>query len=88
VLSGLLCLCFLVSVLVETHSRSARLGGVVTAPEIVARQGDGPNYPPSFKEPLHAGIEFELLDQRPGWLHIQLADGSDAWIPGDKADLI
>jgi hypothetical protein len=88
VLAGVLWLCFLVSVAVESHSRSSRVSGVVTAPEIVARQGDGPNYAPSFKEPLRSGTEFELLDQRPGWFHIQLADGSDAWIPDDKADLI
>lgn len=88
VLAGVLWLCFLGSVAVEGHRRSARIGGVVTAAEIVARQGDGPNYAPSFKEPLHAGTEFELLSRRPGWFHIHLADGSDAWIPDHAADLI
>lgn len=88
VLAGVLWLCFLGSVAVASHSRSARIGGVVTAAEIVARQGDGPNYAASFKEPLHAGTEFDLLSRRPGWFHIALADGSDAWIPDHAADLI
>ncbi len=88
VLSGLLCLCFLISVVVETRERSTRLGGVITASEIVARQGDGPNYAPSFKEPLHAGTEFELLDRRPGWFHIELSDGSRAWVPDTAAEII
>ena len=88
ILPGILWLCFVASVAVESHSRSARIDGVVTAPEIVARQGDGPNYAPSFKEPLHAGTEFELLNRRPGWFHIHLADGSDAWVPDHAADLI
>lgn len=88
VLGGLLCLCFVISVVVETRERSTRLGGVVTAPEIVARQGDGPNYAPSFKEPLHAGTEFELLDRRPGWFHIELSDGSRAWVPDTAAEII
>lgn len=88
VLSGLLCLCFFVSVVVESHRRSTRLGGVVTAPQIVARQGDGPNYAPSFKDPLHAGTEFDLIDRRPGWFHIELADGSKAWVPDTAAELI
>jgi tetratricopeptide (TPR) repeat protein len=88
VLCGVLWLAFLASVAVEHYSRSSRIGGVVTASEIVARQGDGPNYAPSFKEPLHAGTEFELLGQRPGWFHIELADGTDAWIPDDTAELI
>ncbi len=87
-LCGILWLAFLTSVAVESHSRSARVGGVVTASEVVARQGDGPNYAPSFKEPLHAGTEFELLAQRPGWFHIQLADGTDAWIPDTAAGII
>ncbi len=88
VLGGLLCLCFLISVVVEARERSTRLGGVITASEIVARQGDGPNYAPSFKEPLHAGTEFELLDRRPGWFHIELSDGSRAWVPDTAAEII
>ncbi len=88
VLTGVLWLCLLVSVVVGTQQQSATIGGVVTAAEIVARQGDGPNYPPSFKDPLHAGTEFSLLEQRPGWLHIELSDGSDAWIPESAAELV
>lgn len=88
VLSAILWLGFLASVAVESHRRAARIGGVVTAPEIVARQGDGPNYAPSFKDPLHAGTEFELLDRRPGWLHIQLTDGTETWIPDTTAEII
>lgn len=88
VLCGVLWLALLTSVAVESHRRSSRVGGVVIASEIVARQGDGPNYAPSFEEPLHAGTEFELLAQRPGWFHIQLADGTDAWIPDTAAEMI
>jgi hypothetical protein len=84
-LSGVLVLCLPASIQVETHKQSALRFGVITAGEIVARQGDGPNYPPSFKDPLHAGTEFELLEQRPGWIHIRLSDGADAWIPEDSA---
>lgn len=88
VLAGLLWLGLAISVVVETHQRGAVVYGVVTAPEIVARQGDGPNYAPRFEDPLHAGTEFELLEQRPGWLHIELADGSDAWISDTAAELV
>ncbi len=85
---GVLVLCFLTSILVESHRQANTRYGVITVPEIVARQGDGPNYPPSFKDPLHAGTEFELLEQRPGWLHIQLSNGTDAWIPDGTASLV
>ncbi len=42
----------------------------------------------SFKEPLHGGTEFDLLEQRPGRLHIKLSDDSDNWIPRSSADMI
>ncbi len=88
VLSAILFACLLTSVVVETHRRAHTVYGVVTASEIVARQGDGPNYPPSFQDPLHAGTEFVLVEQRPGWFHIELSDGSDAWIPDTAAGLV
>jgi len=88
VLSGVLVACLLSSLLIENHRRSTVRFGVITAAEIVARQGDGPNYPPSFKDPLHAGTEFELIEQRPGWFHIRLSDGAEAWIPQDTAEQV
>ena len=88
VLAGILLLCFLASVLVETQGQADRRFGVITAPQVVARQGDGPNYPPSFKDPLHAGTEFDLLEHRPGWMHIRLSNGADAWVADDAADII
>jgi hypothetical protein len=88
VISGILTICFFSSVIVESSSRSREVCGVVTAKEIIARQGDGQNYPPSFKEPLHEGTEFDLLEARPGWLHIKLSDGSDGWISDGCAHLI
>jgi len=48
----------------------------------------GRNYPPSFKEPLHEGTEFNLLEKRSGWFHIKLFDGSEGWIPDDSAETI
>ncbi len=86
-LSAALALVLFVSILVETRRQSGERFGVITAAEVVARQGDGPNYPPSFKDSLHAGTEFDLLEQRPGWFHIRLSDGADAWVPEDAAEL-
>lgn len=88
VLSGVLLLCFLASTAIETNRQASVRYGVITTSEVVARQGDGPNYPPSFKDPLHAGMEFTLVEQRPGWLHIVLSNGSEAWIPDDTAGLV
>ncbi|HUV64018.1 MAG TPA: SH3 domain-containing protein [Sedimentisphaerales bacterium] len=87
-IAAFLTVCFLASVILEARSQSRTACGVILADEVTARQGDGPNYPKSFKEPLHAGTEFDLLERRPGWFQIRLLDGSTGWIPDDSADLI
>lgn len=88
VICAILTTCFFISLVLESGTKAARICGVITIKEVVAHQGDGQNYAPSFKEPLHEGTEFDLLESRPGWLHIELSDNSDAWIPRISADLI
>jgi tetratricopeptide (TPR) repeat protein len=85
---GILLVCFVVSVVLDSRSQARMVCGVITAEEVVARQGDGQNYPASFKAPLHAGTEFDLLERRPGWFHIRLFDGSEGWISETGAELI
>ena len=88
VVCGVLTACLLASVVLETRTRGSRVCGVITTEKVFAHQGDGRNYPESFKDPLHAGTEFDLLERRSGWLHIRLSDKSDGWIPDNSADLI
>lgn len=88
VITSICMLCFLCSVIVETQQRTRTICGVITVQEVVARQGDGQNYPVSFKEPLHEGTEFDVLERRPGWLHIRLSDNNDGWIPNNTAELL
>jgi hypothetical protein len=81
-----LCLALGLSIAVtQIQSRTKRCG-VITAPQVTARQGDSESFPPSFKDPLHAGTEFRLLETRPNWLHIQLDNGSKAWIPDEAGE--
>ena len=85
---GIFTVCLAVSVGVDRHVRINERCGVILADSVEARQGDGPGYLLSFKEPLHAGTEFDLLEQRPGWWHVRLANGSDAWIPDTAAQQV
>lgn len=62
--------------------------GVLVASEVVARNGDGNSYSPSFEAPLHAGLDFRLVQQRSGWLQIELKDGRRCWIPEEAAALV
>jgi tetratricopeptide (TPR) repeat protein len=84
VVSGL----FLVSIVVETVQTARSPAGVVTAREVMARKGDAETYQPSFIEPLHAGTEFVSLEERSGWRHIELGDGSRGWIPVTAGELV
>ncbi|MCD4831483.1 MAG: hypothetical protein K8R02_06715 [Anaerohalosphaeraceae bacterium] len=88
VLCGIVFLCLASSVVVEQACVQKQSCGVIVAEEVVARQGDGENYMASFKEPLHAGSEFELVESRGGWLHIRLGNESQGWIRVDAAELI
>ena len=88
VICSVLTACLLASVVMETRASTGRVCGVITTEKVVARQGDGRNYPESFKDPLHAGTEFDLLERRSGWLHIRLSDNSGGWIPDNSAELI
>ncbi|MHC5006568.1 MAG: SH3 domain-containing protein [Planctomycetota bacterium] len=65
-----------------------QLEGVVLADEVVVRKGNGVGFEPQFEEPLYQGVEFRLLEQRPGWLHIELANDKTGWIRSDQAGLL
>ena len=88
IICGFLTLCLIGSIAVEGGAETKNACGVITAQEVVAYQGDSQNYPPSFKEPLHEGTEFDLLERRSGWFHIKLFDESEGWIPDNSAELI
>ena len=79
---------FLGSLVFESTVQASQQAGVVIAPQVIARTGDGQSYEPAFSDPLHAGAEFVLLDARNDWNHVGLPDGRQCWIPADSADLV
>lgn len=51
--------------------------------ETHARAADSDNAPLRYRNPLPAGTEVVIVEHRPGWLLIRLADGREAWVrPG------
>ena len=78
---------FSTSLLAKRFGRQ-ETSGVIVAQKIIARQGDGLNYQPSFTAPLHAGTEFSLVEQRGKWLHVELRDGRQCWLPTESSELI
>ena len=80
---------FLFGSLVSEEIQKSRFRtGVIVAEQITARKGDSESYQSSFREPLHAGTEFHLLEERKNWYYIELADGRRTWIPAASAGMV
>jgi tetratricopeptide (TPR) repeat protein len=62
--------------------------GVIISSEVSARKGNSETYESSFKEPLHSGTEFILLEERGGWLNIELADARTCWVPAKDVEMV
>ncbi len=77
-----------VSFLVEAAERGARDAGVVVAQSIELRTGDGESYPARYENPIHAGVEVTVREERAGWTLIELPDGKDGWVPSESVERI
>jgi tetratricopeptide (TPR) repeat protein len=76
------------SLAVDAYEQANVRSGVILQQEIIGRKGDSTTFEPTFKDPLHVGVEFNLVEERKGWFHIELADGRRCWIPESAAELI
>lgn len=80
------------SLLVESWHLQNRRPGVVVAEEVVARKGDSASYEASFQEPLHAGAEFLVVEERPSWIQVELhlPDGERprCWLPKSAVAMV
>jgi tetratricopeptide (TPR) repeat protein len=85
---GLIGLLFLASLVFEGFFADRQREGVILVENVSARKGDGDTYQPSFKNPLHAGTEVRILEDRNTWYHIELRDGRRCWVPHSAAELI
>lgn len=61
------------------HFEHVRHGVVIT--ETLARKGNGASYEAAFNQPLGAGTEFTVREQRGDWLHVDLPDADGCWLP-------
>lgn len=75
-------LCLLVAATVSIDLLREQMDpfGVVLHDGVIARKGNGDGFAPAFTDPLDQGVEFRLVESRPGWYRIELHDGESAWI--------
>ncbi len=76
------------SLLSEEISLRNTRPGVVISREVVARKGNSETYEPSFKDPLHSGTEFRLIEDRGSWYQIELADARTCWVHSKDVELV
>ncbi|MGD8368991.1 MAG: tetratricopeptide repeat protein [Desulfobacterales bacterium] len=76
------------SLVAEQVHRQRTRPGVVISEQVVARKGNSVTYEPSFKEPLHAGAEFTLMETRGDWCRIALPDSRTCWVPKTDIEMV
>jgi hypothetical protein len=50
------------------------------------RKGNGDGFEPAFVETLGPGVECTVLEERPGWLRLELPDGRSGWVRSNQAE--
>ncbi|MEW6355425.1 MAG: tetratricopeptide repeat protein [Planctomycetota bacterium] len=85
---GILAVVLFASLFVEAWADSRETAGIVLAGETIARKGDSATYEPSFKDPLHAGAEFQVVEDRGEWINVRLVDGRSCWLPKKDIGLV
>jgi hypothetical protein len=61
---------------------------VVIANDVVVRKGNGQGFEAQVAETLSAGVECMILERRPGWTRIRLADGTEGWIRDEQVEAV
>jgi hypothetical protein len=82
------CIVLAASVAASMVAQSRHQAGVVVADNVTVRKGNGEGFEPQFKEQLHEGVEFDLIERRTDWLLIQLPDGKTGWIRSRDAETV
>ncbi|HMA76013.1 MAG TPA: tetratricopeptide repeat protein [Candidatus Krumholzibacteriaceae bacterium] len=88
VLFAVLCGAFFTSLMIEKINFTTSPEGVIIVDDTVARKGDAETYQPSFTDPLSAGTEFELIEDRGRWWQIELVNGERCWIESNAGETV
>jgi len=88
IVSGVLSLALGASLAADAWGWGRHPVGVIIQDDITVRKGNGLGFDPRFEQSLHAGTEFEVIEIRGEWLHIQLVDENTGWIETNVAEVI
>lgn len=55
--------------------------GVIVQDSVVGYRGPSDGvYEPTFEEPIRAGVEASVIEQRDGWARLRLRSGAETWV--------
>ena len=77
-----------VSAMWDISIDSGHTRGVLVGDQVIVRKGNAESFSPQFEEPINRGVEFEVLEERPDWLHIELGNGEKGWIHTSDAEIV
>ena len=73
---------------VSALAANAETGAVVLEDGAVLRSADSVGAAPAFANPLPAGTEVQVLEDRPGWMRVALADATRGWLAASAAQRV
>lgn len=86
---GILACILGVALLAEWRRDADASHAVLIADRVTGMKGPDQNaYQPSFTEPLGAGLEVRVVEERPGWTLVRLRDGRETWVPAGTVERI
>jgi tetratricopeptide (TPR) repeat protein len=88
VLSILFAVSFGISLVIEKYEQNTIKCGVIISKETDAKKAPYANAPSEFLKPLHEGTEFEVIEERSGWIKVKLDDGKTTWLPASSCEII
>ena len=74
------------SLLADEALRRMNPKAVLVDRDVVLRKGNGDGFEPAFAEALGPGVECTVLEERPGWLRVELPDGRTGWVRQAQAE--
>ena len=86
--SAVISILFSGSLIAEEYILKKIRPGVIISSETTARKGNSETYEPSFKDPIHAGTEFTLIEDRGDWYQVELSDSRTCWVASDDVELV